>query len=55
MQTLPHRRYLVEVQVLAKVDRQNDGRTGTRRIRSEGGVDFSEKWALEKCFVGAFF
>jgi len=48
MQIPPHRRHLVEVQVLGKVDHQNNG------IRSEGS-DFSEKMALEKCFGGLFF
>lgn len=43
MQTLPHRRHLVEVQVLGKVDHRNNGRMESRRIRSEGS-DFSEKW-----------
>jgi len=43
MQTLPHRRHLVEVQVLGKVDHWNNGRMETCRIRSEGSI-FSEKW-----------
>jgi len=54
MQTLPHRRHLVEVQVLGKVDHRNNGRMETRRIRNEG-LDFFRKMALEKCFVGGFF
>jgi len=51
MQTLPHHRHLVEVQVLGKVDHRNNGQMETRRIR----VGFFRKMALEERFGGFFF
>lgn len=42
MQTPPHRRHLVEVQVLGKVDHRNNSRMETRRITSKGS-DFSDE------------
>lgn len=53
MQMTLHRRHLVEVQALGKVNHRNNCQMETCRIRSEGSY-FSGKWHLENVLVGFF-